>query len=71
METATTVVLRYMLGNTENVFLNLSESADSFFVVAVVVVCFLVLFCVCVEKLDFGSCRAVRVTCSLKQYAVR
>lgn len=62
------VVLRYMLGNTENVFLNLSESADSFFVV---VVCFLVLFCVCVEKLDFGSCRAVRVTCSLKQYAVR
>lgn len=57
------VMLRYMLRNTESVFLNLSESGDPLFSFDVLVVFFLFTFVILWgKKMSFGSHREVRAT---------
>lgn len=51
------VVLRFMLGNTETVFLNFSKSGDSLFSLFFM------------ETMGLGSCRVIRATCLLEQDA--
>lgn len=53
------VVLRFMLGNTETVFLNFSESGESSFSLFFM------------ETMGLGSCRVIRASCSLEQDADR
>jgi len=54
------VMLRYMLRNTESVFLNLSESGDPLFSFDVLVVFFLFTFVILWgKKMSFGSHREV------------